>query len=126
MIKFSRQQIAKYAAEQLLAGNHGVLKEVAAYLIDTNKDDQADLLVRDIELYLSRAGHLLAHVGSVHELTAETKKHITELLKKETGATHIDVAEYHDESLVGGIKIDIPGKQLDTSIARSLLTLNNL
>jgi F0F1-type ATP synthase delta subunit len=125
MIKLSRQQIAKYAAEQLLAGNRKVINEVAAYLIDVKKDDQVDLLVRDIELYLSRVGHLLAYVGSVHELTIETKKAITSLLKKQTGAAHIDLSEYRDISLVGGIKIDIPGAQLDTSIARTLATLKN-
>jgi len=121
----SRQKIAIYAAEQLLAGNHGVLKEVAAYLVETKKTNQLDLIIRDIELYLSRSGHLLAHVGSVHELSAETKKEIITLLKKETGAKNIDLAEYRDENLIGGVKIDIPGKQLDTTINRTLSTLKN-
>ncbi len=119
----SRQKIARYAAEQLVAGNKKVVHEIAAYLIDSQKTDQVDLLVRDIELYLSRSGHLLAHVGTVHDLTAETKKAIMSLLKKETGATTIVLAEYKDESLVGGVKIDIPGRQLDTSIARTLAAL---
>jgi F0F1-type ATP synthase delta subunit len=121
----SRQKIAIYAAVQLLAGNNGVIKEVAAYLVETKKTDQVDLIVRDIELYLSRYGHVLAHVGTAHSLTAETKKDIMALLKEKTGAKKIDVAEYHDETLVGGVKIDIPGRQLDTSIARTLQPLKH-
>ncbi len=121
----SRQKIAIYAAEQLMAGNHHVIKEVAAYLIETKTTDQADLIIRDIELYLSRTGHLLAHVGSVHELSEATRKNITVLLQNETGAKKVDLTEYRDESLIGGVKIDIPGKQLDTSINRTLSTLKN-
>jgi len=126
MVRLSRRNIAEYAAQRLIEGDGSIVNQLAAYLVETGKTSQADLLVRDIEFYLARAGHLLAQIGSVHSLSAETKKAVIALLKKQTGARHVDIAEYHDDALVAGIKIDIPGQQLDTSVARALAPLTTV
>lgn len=123
MARISRQRIASYAAEQLAAGNKDVLREVAAYLIETKRTHEVELLVRDIERYLAIQGHVLGRVASAHELTEATEKAIRSLIKKETGATDIQLLTTRDEQLLGGIKLDLPGKQLDATIARTLAAL---
>ena len=62
--KLSRRKIADYAAEQLQAGNNEVLREIAAYLIESKRQSEADLLVRDIELQLANRGDMIARTSA--------------------------------------------------------------
>ena len=57
----SRRKLAKYAAEQILAGNDAVLEEIAGLLIYEKHEREVDLLVRDIEAELAENGE--AHGG---------------------------------------------------------------
>ena len=40
----SRRKLAKYAAEQLLAGNDAVLEEIAGFLVHEKKEREVELL----------------------------------------------------------------------------------
>lgn len=123
--RLSRRSIARFVAEQLDAGvsSTSILKQVAAYLIETRRTDELDQIVRDIHYYLSERGIVAAKVSSAFQLEATTKKAIEQFIKTETKAKTVMMTEIVDRTLLGGVKIDIPDKQLDQTVLRTLTKL---
>ncbi|TAL15054.1 hypothetical protein EPN95_00930 [Patescibacteria group bacterium] len=124
-IRVSRRKISNYIADQIAAGHEGkkLIQELAAFLIDTRRVKELELVVRDIEYELTSRGIVLAWVSSAHDLTSATKIAITKLIKDRTDAKNVELQELIDPALLGGIKIDLPGQQLDMTIARRLTQL---
>jgi F0F1-type ATP synthase delta subunit len=120
-IRLSRRKIADYAATQLLAGEPtlSVLRSVAAYLIDARRTREIDLLVRDIEDALATRGHVVADVASAHPLNQALKDEIARLVDGKT----LQLRESVDSSLLGGIRINVPGKRFDGTIRHKLTAL---
>ena len=81
----SRRKLAKYAAEQLLAGNDAVLEEIAGFLIYEKHEREVELLARDIEVELAERGMVVATVESARALDATTKDAIKLLLSSSSG-----------------------------------------
>lgn len=121
-LRLSRRKIATYAADQLLAGGvatREVLRSVAAYLVETGRTRELTLLVRDIEDVLASRGHVVADVTSAHPLSKALKDEIKDLV----GGDTLQLRELIDPSLLGGMKIDVPGKRFDGTIRRKLTAL---
>lgn len=123
--KLSRRSLAKYAAEYLIAGKSqkDISQQLAAYLISTRRTSELDVIIRDIQFYLAENGHIAGAVTSAHTLTAETVKAIESFAKQKTGAKSVSLDRNVDEALIGGIKLEVPGYELDTTIARQLTLL---
>ena len=81
----SRRKLAKYAAEQLLAGNDAVLEEIAGFLIYEKHEREVELLARDIEVELAERGTVVATVESARALDAATKDAIKRMLSSNLG-----------------------------------------
>ena len=81
----SRRKLAKYAAEQLLAGNDAVLEEIAGFLIYEKHEREVELLARDIEAELAERGMIVATVESATPLDEATKDAIKRLLSSNSG-----------------------------------------
>ena len=81
----SRRKLAKYAAEQILAGNDAVLEEIAGFLIYEKHEREVELLARDIEVELAERGTVVATVESARALDAATKDEIKKLLASNSG-----------------------------------------
>lgn len=81
----SRRKLAKYAAEQLLAGNDAVLEEIAGFLVHEKKEREVELLARDIEVELAERGTVVATVESATPLDETTKGAIKRLLSSGSG-----------------------------------------
>ena len=81
----SRRKLAKYAAEQLLAGNDTVLEEIAGFLIYEKHEREVELLARDIEVELAERGTVVATVESARALDEATKGAIKKLLASNSG-----------------------------------------
>ena len=81
----SRRKLAKYAAEQILAGNDAVLEEIAGFLIYEKHEREVELLARDIEVELAERGTIVATVESARALDAATKDAIKRLLSSNSG-----------------------------------------
>jgi len=81
----SRRKLAKYAAEQLLAGNDAVLEEIAGFLIYEKHEREVELLARDIEVELAELGTVVATVESTRALDEATKGAIKRLLSSNSG-----------------------------------------
>lgn len=81
----SRRKLAKYAAEQILAGNDAVLEEIAGFLIYEKHEREVELLARDIEAELAERGTVVATVESATPLGEATKDAIKRLLSSNSG-----------------------------------------
>lgn len=116
--RLSRRKIAAYAADKLVAGETParVMKEVAAYLETARRTREYELLVRDIEDALAQRGVTVANVASAHPLSSTTKKEISALI----GKGSLQLRETVDPSLLGGVRVDIPGKRFDGTLRRKL------
>lgn len=123
--RLSRRKIASYIADQLVSGKDDtrLIQELAGFLIDNKRTKELDLVVRDIEYELKNRGIVLAHITSAFALTAATEAAINTLVKQQTGARVIELQQFIDPVVLGGVKIDIPGMRLDSTIARRLTTL---
>jgi F-type H+-transporting ATPase subunit delta len=120
-VRLSRRKLAVYAADKLQAGASvsESLNEIAAYLIDTRRTRELELLVRDIEDALATRGTVVADVTTAHALSEELKTAIGALV----GAKNLQMRETIDESVLGGVRIDIPGKRFDGTMRHTLTAL---
>jgi F-type H+-transporting ATPase subunit delta len=120
-MRLSRRKIAAYAANKLHAGvsTKEVIREVAAYLIYARRTRELDLLVRDIEDALASQGMVIADVSSAHPLSDALKTEIKQLV----GGKTLQLRESVEPDLLGGIRINVPGKRFDGTIRRKLTAL---
>lgn len=117
--RLSRRKIATYVADQLLSGKaKEVLREVAAFLVETGREREAELLARDIEYALMERGTTVARIASAHELTASLKVQIEKLI-----GGKVQLKATIDPTLLGGVRIDTPDKRFDGTLAHKLTAL---
>lgn len=124
-IRLSRRKITGYIAQQLVAGVEveQIVRQLAAFLIDSRRTKEVGLIVRDIEYELTKQGIVLARATSAFDLTEATRQAVTKIIQDKTGAQHVQLHQFIDPSVLGGVKIDLPGLQLDATIARKLTLL---
>lgn len=126
MARVSRRSIADYVAASLISGTPGkqqLFRELAAFLIAEKRTKELELIVRDIEYALSEKGHVQTTVLSARELTEEAKKAVASFVKNETGASDVQLTNTVDPSVLGGMKITVPGREMDHTVARQLTVL---
>lgn len=123
--KLSRRDLARHAARQLVDGvsQKKVVTQLAAYLIETRRTNEMSVIVRDIVFQLAEQGHVTGTLTSAHELSAAALKEIKAYAKDKTGAAQVSLDTIVDESVLGGIKLELPGRKLDTTIAHDLTLL---
>jgi F-type H+-transporting ATPase subunit delta len=119
--RLSRRKIALNVTQRLLAGEEQklVMKEVAAFLIDTGRIREIDLLVRDIEGELAESGIVVADVLSAYPLADELKKEVGKMV----GAKDLQLRETVDPSVLGGMRINVPGKRYDGTLRHRIAAL---
>ena len=119
--RLSRRKMATFVADKLEAGASPseALQEVAAYLQDTGRIREQELLVRDIEEEMASRGIVVADVVSARPLDESIKAQI----KTMTGAKTLQIRQSVDESVLGGISVDVPGKRFDGTIRHKLNAL---
>jgi len=122
--RFSRRVIARVIASKLVAEparqDHWV-KTLAAYLLETNRVSEADLIINDIEHELyEQDGQLLVNVTSARPLTAGVRSGLSALLAAHTKAKQVTLTEAVDPSLLGGLIAQTADAQLDASVRTKL------
>ena len=124
MKSVSRRKLAKYAAEQILAGNDVVLEEIAALLIYEKHEREVDLLVRDIEAELAENGEIVASVESARALDDNTRRKIEQFLaavaSDKNSKPKVSLRESIDPTLIGGFKLQTPTATLDATVSKKL------
>ena len=122
-LRLSRRKISEYYASELIAGNRHVAAQLAAYLIETKRLREAELIVRDVEAALARKGVVIADIASAHTLSDTTKKAITSFLKDATKAKSVQLKQSVEPDLLGGVHIRVPGAEMDTTLKRKIMKL---
>lgn len=119
--RLSRRKLSDYAAKRLAAGENQlkVIRELAAYLVDMGRTREQELLVRDLEQALAVNGIVIADVASAYALSSQLKLEV----KKLVGGSRVQLREVVDPTLLGGIRVDIPGKRFDGTIRYKLQAL---
>jgi len=124
MAKLSRRSIALYVANEVDTPRRSeVILQLAAHLVDTHRTKELPLVIRDIEFYLAEAGSVSGTVTTAFDLTAETKKAIDSYVKQQTGAKEVLLDHQVDPEVLGGVKINTPGHELDATVRRNLTIL---
>lgn len=119
--KISRRKIAQYVVTAHKAGTplRLLIAEVAAYLIDTKRTREADLTVRAIEDAFAEQGIVVTRVTTAHPLDKQLRREIA----TRVGGDVASIDEIVDPEVVGGVRIETPGKILDATLKRKLLAL---
>lgn len=122
--KLSRRSLAMYVATNLINKKRAkVVKELAAYLVETRRTKELNLIVSDVNYYLSEVGITSATVTSAFDLSAETKKAIEKFIATKTKSSEVTVETRVDPAVLGGVKISVPGYELNQTIAHQLTVL---
>ena len=129
MAKISRRKLAQYVAQRIVAGDatREVMRELGAYLIDSRRQRELELIVRDIEAALLKSGIAIADTTSARALTKTALDEIKTMIKANySGITQVALREHIDPAVIGGVKIELPDRQLDATVRTKLekLTLS--
>ncbi len=98
-----------------------ILEEVAAYLVDTGRTREVELLARTIEDELAAQGIVVATVTSAAPLDVALR----DAIKKRIGAKSVELREVVDPNVLGGVRIEMPGSRLDATISRKITMLRS-
>lgn len=125
MSKVSRQTLARVIAGKLDDGSlteDKLSQEVAAYILSEKRAAGLESLLRDISQYrIDHEGVVEVEAMCAHPLTPEVKADIEAAIKQAyPGAKQIIISERIDESLIGGVRLELPNEQLDLSIRAKL------
>ncbi len=125
MARMSRRALSTHIADELIAGadQKKLVLQLAAYLVETRRTKELGLIIRDIQFYLAEAGFVSGIITTATTLTADTKKAVETYIKKSTGANTVALDSFIDPSVIGGVKVSIPGRELDATVSRSLTNL---
>jgi len=95
--------------------------EVANYLLSEDRTDELDSLARDLISYRAEEGVVEVTTVSAHQLTPqalrEVKQRVDRLYPK---ARQVIINQRIDEDQIGGVRLEMPGRQLDLSIRNKL------
>lgn len=121
--RLSRRKIAEHAANKLVSGvaSKKVLKEVAAYLVEARRTREMELVVRDIEAALADKGIVVADVTSARPLSTQLKGEVSKLVETK----NVQLRETIDETVLGGMRVMVPGKRFDGTVRRKLTVLKS-
>ncbi len=122
----SQRRLAAYVAGQLLASGDKkrLIKELAAYLIETGHVRDLNQVVAAIEEALASRGAVVATVTTARPLSPENKQAIVKQFTP-IGAK-LYIREQIDPSVIGGFKIELPGSQFDGTVIHKLTTLKGI
>ncbi len=128
MAKVSRTTVASVINNKLAKSRGKQLaRELAAYLLETNRTSELDSLIRDVIGARARSGVIEATAVSAHELTpAATSDIKAEIERLYPGAKEIIINERIDIDQIGGVRLELPDKQLDLSVRGKLNHLKQL
>jgi F0F1-type ATP synthase delta subunit len=121
--KISRRKLASWTAKQLAADNsaQSVMRRLGAFLIDTRRTNEQSLIVRDVEIALLKEGSVLVSATSARPLSTEAIASIEAFVRDEYGKDAKVIIEQHiDESVIGGVRLMTPNKQIDATIRTKL------
>jgi F-type H+-transporting ATPase subunit delta len=128
MAKLSRRSLAKYAADQLVAGVSAkdIAKHLAAVLVETRRAAEAEFLASDIAWELEHRGLLAkATVISATPLSDELRRSVKRQIKKATKTDDVTLESQIDKSLIGGLRVETSTRIWDNTVRSKLTSLKD-
>jgi F-type H+-transporting ATPase subunit delta len=122
-MKARRTRIADVVADRTLKDgiSKKLAREVAAYLLTEGRTSELDSLARDVQADWAEAGMVEAIAASAHPLTAAIKADIKRQVKRMyPKARKIVVTEKYDPAVIGGVRLEVAGRQLDMTVRSKL------
>jgi F0F1-type ATP synthase delta subunit len=122
-MKASRTRLAQLIADQTLkeGASKRFDREIAAYLLSEGRVSELDSLLRDVQADWAEAGHVEVTAKSAFPLSAAVRADIKREVKKvHPNAKKIVINEVIDSTVVGGVRLNLPNRQLDLSIRAKL------
>ncbi len=121
----SRRSIATYVAQQLLeeTSHAALVDQLAAYLLESGRTRELGIIMRDVQHQLAQKGYVIGTITTAHEIDEATKNQIEAYTKQQTRAAKVILETAVDPRLLGGLKLSLPGQELNTTIARNLTVL---
>jgi F0F1-type ATP synthase delta subunit len=123
-MKTPRSQIAPVVADLILrpdADAKQLSQEIAAYLLDENRTNELDSLMRDIIACRADKGTVEITAVSAHALPQGVEQDIEKLVREHfPGVKEIIINERIDADAVGGVRLELVGQQLDMTIRSKL------
>ena len=129
MNMISRRSLARYGADQLLAGAPAriVAKHLAAVLIDSGRQKEAELLLADINYELQKSGRLAtATVTTARVMSASLRGAMASSIKKASKVEAVILHEQIDASVIGGMRIETAERTWDKTIATQVSKLRGV
>ena len=95
--------------------------EIAAYLMAERRTAELDSLLRDIMQYRADHGIVEVIATSAHRLDALAKKDIEAQVRAlYRSAKRVIITPQHDDSVIGGVRLELANQQLDLSVRNKL------
>lgn len=118
----SRRKLAQFVASELLGGNDGVTNQLAAYLLESRRTRESELIVRDVEEILAERGIVIAEITTARAVDAQTKKAISSFIETMRGGS-VHLRERVDPEVLAGIRIELPDSSMDITAQSRLRAL---
>lgn len=117
----SRRRLANFVADNVKNGKlkDSFMEKLAAYIVESGRQREAEMIVRAIEDELQTRGVVVATVTTAHPLTKASRQEIESMIN----ANHIYIREVIDPSVIGGVKIELPDSQIDQTVKTKLMSL---
>lgn len=121
--KLSRRKLARYVADRVTDGTipEEVLQELAAYLVESDRQRELVLIVRAIEDILEERCIVIATVTTAHK----TDSSLAASLQTRINAKELYVREVVNPKVIGGVRLQTPSKTFDSTIAHKITLLQN-
>ena len=119
----TRSHIAKVIASKTLKETDltRLTHAVAGYLLEENRVDELDSIMRDVLAYRNAHGHVEVTVVSAYPISAQVRDDVMQAVKQEyPGAVSYNINETIDPTVVGGLRIEFGGEELDLTVRAKL------
>lgn len=129
MNKLSNRRLARGFVAHLKNGKDPkqLINMLAAEIVETKQVNQVGLIIseisREMEIQLSTTN---AKVYSAHEMSSAIKLEVAKLVKETSGTDKVIIDEVIEPSLLGGVKIETPEREIDLSVRHKLDTIGGL
>ena len=127
--KFSRHQLTEVIGKRTMdiRDRELLVREIAAFLLHENHTAELGSLVRDVMQYRADRGIVEAVAVSAHGLNEKLTDEIEKIIKQAyPNAKEVIVREQRDESVIGGVRIELANDQLDLTVRSKLSKFKRL
>jgi F0F1-type ATP synthase delta subunit len=116
----TRRQVAGWVAGQLPQQRDQATRQAAAWLKDHGRQQETLYLAEDVAAVLAGHGYVYARIHLARAVPAAVKRQLETQLRRQLGAKQLETQYLIDTNLIGGLRVELPGRELDASVQRAL------